>query len=417
MVRCALRRRLRARSASRTRPCGRRGRTAGTSSAPPTATGSTTSCCRRATRSGSTPSRSPRRSHLCSEQVRLLVAVRMGELVAPQLARQLATLDHMLGGRLTINIISTRRARRDAGERSSVPAHARARCRSCARCSTATASTSTASSSTSTLDPPRIAAGVGAVSAACTSAASPTDAKQTAAEAGRRVPDVARHGGGGRRDGRRHVARAPGPPADRCATGCAPTSSSARPRPRPWPLPATSSSALDDEVGAEIRGRSLDTASAGVARQAELRESADGDGFAEPGLWTGIGRARSGAGAAIVGDPDQVAGQARRLPGASASTPSSSRATPTCPSASASPAWCSTTSPTRRCSDADDRSGLSRQRPTGSGPGPAPSGPWSSMRSPACGRARCRWQHRRRRRRARRSPPRRATGTPRPRAP
>ena len=42
------------------------------------------------------------------------------------------------------------------------------------------------------------------------------------------------------------------------------------------------------------------------SRKAELREGADDDGFAEPNLWTGIGRARSGAGAAIVGDPDQV---------------------------------------------------------------------------------------------------------------
>jgi alkanesulfonate monooxygenase len=32
----------------------------------------------------------------------------------------------------------------------------------------------------------------------------------------------------------------------------------------------------------------------------------DSDGFVEAGLWTGVGRARSGAGAAIVGDPDQV---------------------------------------------------------------------------------------------------------------
>ena len=29
-------------------------------------------------------------------------------------------------------------------------------------------------------------------------------------------------------------------------------------------------------------------------------------GYAEDNLWTGIGRARSGCGAAIVGDPDQV---------------------------------------------------------------------------------------------------------------
>jgi alkanesulfonate monooxygenase len=65
-------------------------------------------------------------------------------------------------------------------------------------------------------------------------------------------------------------------------------------------------SKLDADVGAAIRSRSLDAASAGVARQAELREQADRDGFAEANLWTGIGRARSGAGAAIVGDPDQV---------------------------------------------------------------------------------------------------------------
>ena len=41
------------------------------------------------------------------EQMRLLVAVRCGEMWVPQLARQLATLDQMLGGRLTINIISS----------------------------------------------------------------------------------------------------------------------------------------------------------------------------------------------------------------------------------------------------------------------------------------------------------------------
>ena len=65
-------------------------------------------------------------------------------------------------------------------------------------------------------------------------------------------------------------------------------------------------SRLDDDRGEAIRQRSLDTSSAGVARQSELRASADADGFAEDHLWTGIGRARSGAGAAIVGDPDQV---------------------------------------------------------------------------------------------------------------
>ncbi len=65
-------------------------------------------------------------------------------------------------------------------------------------------------------------------------------------------------------------------------------------------------SRLDAATGAEIRARSLDSKSAGVARQAELREGADEEGYASRHLWTGVGRARSGAGAAIVGDPDQV---------------------------------------------------------------------------------------------------------------
>ncbi|WP_066551068.1 MULTISPECIES: LLM class flavin-dependent oxidoreductase [unclassified Sphingomonas] len=66
-------------------------------------------------------------------------------------------------------------------------------------------------------------------------------------------------------------------------------------------------SRLDAETGAAIRARSLDSQSAGVARQAELREAASAsDGYVEDNLWTGIGRARSGCGAAIVGDPDQV---------------------------------------------------------------------------------------------------------------
>jgi alkanesulfonate monooxygenase len=65
-------------------------------------------------------------------------------------------------------------------------------------------------------------------------------------------------------------------------------------------------SAVDPAVGEAVRRRSLDHASAGVRAQAELRDAADAEGFAEPHLWTGIGRARSGCGAALVGDPDQV---------------------------------------------------------------------------------------------------------------
>ena len=65
-------------------------------------------------------------------------------------------------------------------------------------------------------------------------------------------------------------------------------------------------SRLDDAEGERIRAQSLDSTSAGVRAQGMLRENADLDGFAEENLWTGIGRARSGCGAAIVGDPDQV---------------------------------------------------------------------------------------------------------------
>ena len=39
--------------------------------------------------------------------LRMLLAIRCGEMVVPQLARQLATLDQMMAGRLVINIISS----------------------------------------------------------------------------------------------------------------------------------------------------------------------------------------------------------------------------------------------------------------------------------------------------------------------
>ena len=66
-------------------------------------------------------------------------------------------------------------------------------------------------------------------------------------------------------------------------------------------------SKLDAQQGEAIRNKSLDAQTFGVARQAELREAAAAnDGYIEDNLWTGIGRARSGCGAAIVGDPDQV---------------------------------------------------------------------------------------------------------------
>ncbi|UWR73776.1 LLM class flavin-dependent oxidoreductase [Phaeobacter inhibens] len=65
-------------------------------------------------------------------------------------------------------------------------------------------------------------------------------------------------------------------------------------------------SKLDDAQGKAIRDRALDATSLGVAHQAKNRDIADEFGFIEPNLWTGIGRARSGCGAALVGSTDQV---------------------------------------------------------------------------------------------------------------
>ncbi|AUC53081.1 alkanesulfonate monooxygenase [Sagittula sp. P11] len=65
-------------------------------------------------------------------------------------------------------------------------------------------------------------------------------------------------------------------------------------------------SKLDDEMGRLIRERALDAGSLGVSHQARARELADQYGYVERHLWTGIGRARSGCGAAIVGSTDQV---------------------------------------------------------------------------------------------------------------
>ena len=65
-------------------------------------------------------------------------------------------------------------------------------------------------------------------------------------------------------------------------------------------------SKLDDEYGQLIRDRAHDSISLGVSHQARARELADKFGYVEPHLWTGVGRARSGCGAALVGSTDQV---------------------------------------------------------------------------------------------------------------
>lgn len=64
-------------------------------------------------------------------------------------------------------------------------------------------------------------------------------------------------------------------------------------------------SKLDADKGEEIKNRSQDSKSAGVQRQDELRAQAEDD-YIEDHVWSGVGRARSGCGSAIVGNPDQV---------------------------------------------------------------------------------------------------------------
>ena len=236
------------------------------------------------------------------KRLRLLMAVRIGESWPPQLARQIATIDRMLGGRLAINIISSDLP----GEKlESAPRYAR---------------TVEAMHILRTLldgkpldhdgdfwklkvDPPRVTTLSGTCPALYFGGLSEAarDAAATNADVYLMWPDTmeavraivadlrsraAKHGRTLRFGYRVHVvvreteaeARAA---ADRLL------------------------SKLDDAEGRAIRERSLDSQSAGVRRQAELREGSD-DGYAEANLWTGIGRARSGCGAAIVGDPDQV---------------------------------------------------------------------------------------------------------------
>ena len=70
-------------------------------------------------------------------------------------------------------------------------------------------------------------------------------------------------------------------------------------------------SKLTPEKGAEIKARSQDSQSAGVKRQDELRAQS-ADLYLEPHLWSGIGLARSGCASAIVGNPEQVLAKLNR---------------------------------------------------------------------------------------------------------
>jgi alkanesulfonate monooxygenase len=233
----------------------------------------------------------------------LLLAVRVGELVVPQLARQLASLDEMLGGRLTVNIISSD----IPGETlESAPRYRRTlEVMQVLRSLMAGEHTEFHGEFVDIdLDPPRIATDRrrcpplyfgGLSEAARDTAAAGADVylmwPDTLDAVAATVDDLrtraARHDRTLRFGYRVHVVVRRSEAEARAAA-------------------ANLVSCLDPVEGEAIRRRSLDSGSAGVARQGELRDLADEDGYVEANLWTGVGRARSGCGAAIVGDPDQV---------------------------------------------------------------------------------------------------------------
>jgi alkanesulfonate monooxygenase len=236
-------------------------------------------------------------------RIHLLAAIRCGEFWPPQQARQLATLDQMLQGRLAVNIISSDlpgetlasepRYRRTLETMMILRTLLRGR-----------PLDFRGEFYQLKLDPPRILRGAptapslyfGGLSEAARDAAAQgsdvylmwPDRMSAVAEI---IADMkaraARHGRTLRFGYRVHVI-------------VRETETEAREAARRL------MSKLDAKTGEAIRAKSLDSQSQGVLRQLELRQAADDEGYAEEHLWTGIGRARSGCGAAIVGDPDQV---------------------------------------------------------------------------------------------------------------
>ena len=240
------------------------------------------------------------------ERMRLLVAVRCGEMWVPQLARQLATLDQMLGGRLTVNIISSDLPGQtmEGG-----PRYQRTReiMQSLRQFLNGEAVHMDGEHIKLELDPPRMRTVSGKAPPFYFGGLSPPARDVAAAEADVFLmwPDTMDQVKAVLADMRQR--------ADeyertlkfgyRAHVIVRETEEEAR------AAADTLISRLDDKIGDDIRNRSLDSASVGVRRQAEMRDAANAAGtgdYVEDNLWTGVGRARSGCGAAIVGDPDQV---------------------------------------------------------------------------------------------------------------
>jgi alkanesulfonate monooxygenase len=235
--------------------------------------------------------------------IRMLLAVRVGEAWPPQLARQIATLDRMAQGRLNVNIISSEMPGETLG---SAPRYDR---------------TVELMLILKTLlngqpldhdgefwklklDPPRVTTMSGRCPPLYFGGLSP-DAREAAAKAAdvylmwpdtmpavrEIVADMTKRAAAHGRTLKFGY---------RCHVIVRETEAEAR------AYASRLLSKLDAQTGDAIRAKSLDSQSVGVQRQAELREAAGEEGFVEDNLWTGIGRARSGCGAAIVGTPDQV---------------------------------------------------------------------------------------------------------------
>jgi len=243
------------------------------------------------------------------ERMRMLTAVRVGENWVPQLARQLATLNQVLNGRLVINIISSEMP----GESLDGPSRYRRTTETMRALRTLMNGERLDTDGefiSLHLDAPRICKAT-APSPAFYFGGLSDEARETAAmdadvylmwpdteeEIARIMSDMkgraARHGRTLKFGYRVHVV-------------VRETEEEAR------DAASHLISAVDAATGDAIRARSLDSTSAGVRRQAELRAAAHEDGFVEPSLWTGIGKARSGCGAAIVGTPQQVIEKVQR---------------------------------------------------------------------------------------------------------
>ena len=238
-----------------------------------------------------------------TEQIRLLVAVRCGEMWVPQLARQLATLDQMLDGRLAINIISSDIPGQTMD---SVARYERTR-------ETMFVLRDLLNGNSVDFCGEHIQLQLDAPNAQTISGRAPLfyfgglseparDVAASSADVFLMWPDTLPNVEAILTDMRKRAAN-----YQRTLRFGYRAHVIVRETEREA-IEASRKllSKLDAAEGEKIRAQSLDSQSAGVRAQGMLREGADDDGFAEANLWTGIGRARSGCGAAIVGDPDQV---------------------------------------------------------------------------------------------------------------